>query len=127
VWSSALQCRVVWKKPDVSEEHIASIFKNKGEAEQEINKKQRANRAQLGVCFFLVSCVAYSSTLKMEKIYSPKRRASSGIHGITTQKTALFVISAVRTSNPAIKCMFLGVMDKIFCTYINETSQIINL
>jgi hypothetical protein len=43
----------------------------------------------------LVSCVAYSSTLKMEAI----RSSVSELHGVTTRKTTLLIVISVRTSN----------------------------
>jgi hypothetical protein len=38
----------------------------------------------------------------MEVISSPKRQTSFKLLGITTQKTALFIVTAVRTSNRTI-------------------------
>jgi hypothetical protein len=37
--------------------------------------------------------------LKMEVIRSPKRRLTQYIQGATSQKTALFIVTAVKTSN----------------------------
>lgn len=46
------------------------------------------------------SCLAYSFTLKMEDIYIPlKHQTLSRIHSVNTQKTVLFIATAVRTSN----------------------------
>jgi hypothetical protein len=42
----------------------------------------------LDACFMLVSCVAYSSTLKMATICSSEQ-AFTGLHGIIFQKTEL--------------------------------------
>lgn len=37
---------------------------------------------------------------KKNRRNSPKRRTFSTLHGVTTHKTALFVVAAVRASNP---------------------------
>jgi hypothetical protein len=48
----------------------------------------------------LVSCSAYSSTLKMEAIYSSETSVDfNGLHGVTSQKIKLIITTAVRTSN----------------------------
>jgi hypothetical protein len=59
VLSSGIQCHAVhWKSTNVSEEHVASIFKIKEQAKQETSRSgQQAE---------LVSCSSFSSTLKME-------------------------------------------------------------
>jgi hypothetical protein len=62
-------------------------------------------RWQAEVClpptFALVSCLAYSSILKMEALYSSEALEHfSGLQGVISQKTGLFIITAVRTSNP---------------------------
>jgi hypothetical protein len=47
----------------------------------------------------LVSSLAYSSTLKMEAIYSFEISVVfNGLHGIVTQKLGLFLTTAVRIS-----------------------------
>jgi hypothetical protein len=61
VLSCGLQCRVVLRKPGYSEEHIGSIFRI-----EEYNKPSRSTQHAEQ----LVSCLAYSSTLKMEAILS---------------------------------------------------------
>jgi hypothetical protein len=38
----------------------------------------------------LVSCLAYSSALKMEAMCSPKHPAVFGLHTVTAQETAIF-------------------------------------
>jgi hypothetical protein len=44
--------------------------------------------------------MTYVSTLKVEAICSFKNCVVFELHGIATQNTALFVVNAVRTSNP---------------------------
>jgi hypothetical protein len=48
----------------------------------------------------LVSCLAYSSTLKMELVHSLECWWTV-LHSVTTQKAGLFIVTAVRTSNSA--------------------------
>jgi hypothetical protein len=49
----------------------------------------------------LVSCLAYSPTLKIEASCSRKRRLTfNGIHGVMFQKVEIFIETDVRTSNP---------------------------
>jgi hypothetical protein len=56
------------KSTDISEEHVAVVFK-------------------------LVSCLLYSSTLKREAIcYSETSVNFNGVHGVISQKTELFII-----------------------------------
>jgi hypothetical protein len=52
-------------------------------AKQETSMKQIASRG----CFTLVSCMAHSSTLKMEATCSSE---ISGLHGVISQKIVLF-------------------------------------
>jgi hypothetical protein len=41
--------------------------------------------------FMLVSCLAYSSTLKLERHVPPKRRMTfNGLRGVVSQKAELF-------------------------------------
>jgi hypothetical protein len=47
----------------------------------------------------LVSYLAYSSTLKMEAICCAETSADTGLHGLISQKTELFIVTAVRNSN----------------------------
>jgi hypothetical protein len=56
-------CDVQWKLTDVSEELIASIFRAEEFVTQEISMKQNCHCA---VCFILVSCLGYPSSLKLE-------------------------------------------------------------
>jgi hypothetical protein len=55
----------------------------------------------------MISFLVYFSTLKMEATCSPKRRAVSQLHVVTTQKTLLFIVTAVRTSDPTTLCDML--------------------
>jgi hypothetical protein len=56
--------------------------------------KQGASRA---FCFQLVSCLAYSLTLKKE---ATCRKTFDGLYDVISQKTELFTVTTVRTSNP---------------------------
>jgi hypothetical protein len=56
--------------------------------------------------FSLVSCSAYSSTMKMGAVYSFKRwLIFKGLYGVISQKIELFITTAVRTSYPM--CIYL--------------------
>jgi uncharacterized membrane protein len=64
---------------------------------------QRASQASalIAVCFMLVSCLAYSSTVKTEAISASKCRLTfTRLHGVISQKTDIFIVTAVKTSNP---------------------------
>jgi hypothetical protein len=51
--------------------------------------------------FTLVSCSAYSSTLKIEAIYPSETSVDfNGLHGVISQKIEPFMTTADRTSNP---------------------------
>jgi hypothetical protein len=56
----------LWKSTDVQEEHIASNFRVEEYAKQETSMKSGGKQSH----FHTVSCLAYSSTLKMEATYS---------------------------------------------------------
>jgi hypothetical protein len=51
------------------------------------------NRALLAASFVLVSCLVYSSTLKMEAICSSETVEIHGTHGIISQNTELSVLA----------------------------------
>jgi hypothetical protein len=46
----------------------------------------RKQRTLLAAWFMLVYYLAYSPNLKMEMMCSPKRRLTSGLHGVISQK-----------------------------------------
>jgi hypothetical protein len=74
------------------------------------SKKQRGNHSST---FPLVPCSAYSSTLKMEAICSPKRRLTfNGQHGVISQKIVLFITTAVKTSNLYILLILIDVTER---------------
>jgi hypothetical protein len=55
------------------------------------------------VCYVLnaVSYLVQMSTLKMEATVPPERQLIfNGLHGVTSQKTELFITRAVCSSNP---------------------------
>jgi hypothetical protein len=59
--------------------------------------------ALLAIRFMLVSCLAYSYTLKMGATSSFKiSMIFNGLHGVIFKETELFVTSAVRTSDPTV-------------------------
>jgi hypothetical protein len=60
----------------------------------------RLSQAELATCFAPVSCLTYSSTLKVRRHDLPKRPLIfNGLHRIISQKTELFITTAVRTTN----------------------------
>jgi hypothetical protein len=70
---------------------------------QETSKKQ----ARIAACFLLVSCLAYSSTLKMEAICSSEMLI--GFYRTTwyyTQEDRIFIVTAVRTPNSTLLYLF---------------------
>jgi hypothetical protein len=54
-------------------------------------------RLYLAVLLMLVSCLAYSLTLKMEAVRSSV--TSTRLYGVTYKMTVFFIATAVRTSN----------------------------
>jgi hypothetical protein len=72
---------------------------------------------KLLLAFTLVSCWAYSSTLKMEAICSSKCWLPfNGLHGVIPQKVELFIITAVSASNPA----YLDLIHRNMVTAVNS-------
>jgi hypothetical protein len=72
---------------DVSEEHIASIFR----VEEIISARKQQKRAcHLLPCWFLAELV--SSTLKMEVICSSERSVDDVLHGVISQKMILCIL-----------------------------------
>jgi hypothetical protein len=59
-----------WPSTDVSEERVSSIFRLEGKTKQKPRNKQAVNKTLFSACLILISCLAYSSTLKVEKCYS---------------------------------------------------------
>jgi hypothetical protein len=57
-------------------------------------------------CYQLV-CLEYSLTLKMEAVCSSETVNSTRLHGATSQKIALFIVTDMRTSNPT-KCLLIS-------------------
>jgi hypothetical protein len=80
---------ILYKFTEISEECTASIFRF----------DKSANLAILPTAFWLFA-LAYFITVMMEEIRSPETRISAELHGVTFQKTVLYLITAVRTSNP---------------------------
>jgi hypothetical protein len=55
----------------------------------------------IAACFILVCCLAYSSTLKMERNCSSETSIYfNGMHGVTFQKIELLLFNAARTPDP---------------------------
>jgi hypothetical protein len=54
-------------------------------------------------CHFL----AYFRPSRWRRYVPPKRWAFSKKHSVTTQKTVLFIITAVTTSNPTLCCLYM--------------------
>jgi hypothetical protein len=52
----------------------------------------------------LVSCFAYSSTLKIEATFPLRSRLTfNELHGIISQKIEIFIATALRPPNPALQ------------------------
>jgi hypothetical protein len=54
----------------------------------------------------LVSCLAYSSTLKIGAIYFSEASIYLKLYGVTSHNTAIFMFSVVRTLILRLKCIF---------------------
>jgi hypothetical protein len=63
-----------------------------------VNRVQAADRTLLAAHFMLVSCLAYSSTLKMET-FSSEIYAFIRLHIVISQMSRLFIAISARTSN----------------------------
>jgi hypothetical protein len=90
----------MWHRADVvltdfPEERIASIFRVEGK----IRKSASEETVRTGGSRLLI----FPSTLKMEAIRSPNRRLTRHLHGATSQKTAFFIVTTVKTSNLTLK------------------------
>jgi hypothetical protein len=73
---------------DVSDEHIASIFRVE---KTSWARKQRESRWQ-----------------RWRRYVPSKRLTSNGLHGVISEKMVLFITTAVRSSNPRSLHLFVG-------------------
>lgn len=81
--------------------HGAAIPQSSGMYATQSDESQpsaAANRTLPALYFMLVSCLVYSSTLKMET-FSSKISAFTRLPNIISQKSRLFIASAVRASD----------------------------
>jgi hypothetical protein len=92
VSSSGIWRRVVrWVEPDVSEEHIASVFR----VEEEFSKPASC----LATACSLV-CWTILRPWRWRRYVPPKRRMQLNVlHGVISQKMILFITTAVKTSS----------------------------
>jgi hypothetical protein len=83
--------------------------------------------ALLAVCFLLVSCLAFSSTLKMEETCSSEMSVEiTGIQGVIFQKRDLFTVTTVWTSNqPLISTLQEGIIGVVFLMRLRGQLRII--
>jgi hypothetical protein len=62
--------------------------------------KSKQSTNLFSTCFTLVSCLAYSITMKTEATYSSRMSVDfNGLYGIISKKNELFITTAVRFSN----------------------------
>jgi hypothetical protein len=114
------QCTLL-KVNDGSEEEVPSIFR----------VRIREERTLLTTCFMLVSCLAYSSTLKMEATCSSDMSPFNGLHGyIPDDRTLhshrceslkwspLFYIVDVAASTLKVSVSFLNLLSVKDCRTI---------
>jgi hypothetical protein len=95
---------VVYK---IRAEHFCREVKVKKEnTEKNEETKRRMSSCGMWRCVDLVnrrfgggSSLVDFSTLKMERFVPPIRRLTQDVHSATSQKTAFFVVTAVKTSN----------------------------
>jgi hypothetical protein len=72
-----------------------------GENQPTLQSSRRVSGALFAASFVLVSCLTYYPILKMETIFLPKRRFTfTVLYGVISEKMHLFIVTAVRTSNP---------------------------
>jgi hypothetical protein len=92
VSSSGIWCRVVrWVLTDVSEEHIASIFR--------VEEISSAKTSHLVASWLLMNL--FLRPWRWRLCVPPKRRFKlDRLHGVISQKMILFITTAVKTSNP---------------------------
>jgi hypothetical protein len=98
VSSSGIWRRVVhWVWTDVSEVHIASIFRV-----EKIGSTKPASKhvASLWPTFLLVLLNLFIRPWRWRRYVLPKRRLKlNKLHGVISQKMTLFITTAVKTSN----------------------------
>jgi hypothetical protein len=60
---------------------------------------------QSDCCLLPNACMAYFLNLKMEAVHSSKLSVNifSNLHGITSQKTECFIVTAMKTSKPSLE------------------------
>jgi hypothetical protein len=103
--ASRLPCGVFKSTQDLSRLEILFIL------------KQGKQLLLLAAFFMLVSCLAYSSTLKKKEACSSGTLADFfGLHGVIAQRTKLFITTAVRTSNPT----FFSLWTKIHIIWVSS-------
>jgi hypothetical protein len=68
----------------------------------------RWNSTDVAACFMLVYCLTHSSNPMIERYVPPKRRLTyTGLHGVIFQNIELFIVTAVRISNPSLQTSIL--------------------
>jgi hypothetical protein len=101
--------RVDLEWTDVSEERIAPIFR--------VEKSASEKPALEGGCSHLLTMIPRSRIFlpwKRSRYLPPKRRLTQHIHSVTSQKTAFFIVTAVKTSNLTTHTSFIYMMSPIF-------------
>jgi hypothetical protein len=97
---SVMLRRVALVRTDVSEEHSASIIRVRRFGELGITLAVTSNRRTLR-SFTMYSNISY---------VPPKLRLLQETHGLTSQKTEFFIVTAVKTSN--LTTTLLGPLEK---------------
>jgi hypothetical protein len=107
VLSSGISYHVVhWESADVSEEHVASIFRNQHETELWLLPASRWLLAWLTLRLWRWR---WHITLKCQSTFR-------GIHGVISQRMGLFITIAPRTSNPTKSKTF-------YCVACSQTTD----
>jgi hypothetical protein len=93
--------RVALIRSDFSEERIASIIAMTGIGELGTTLAVTSNRSTLGrnIVTTNVASSPILVTLMMEELLSSEIRFLREPHGVTFQKTAFFIVTAMKTSN----------------------------
>jgi hypothetical protein len=81
--------------------HVGVSKINQARNQQKRNQRGKISHGAELTCkaVLLVSCLDYSSTVKMEVICHPKRRAVSELHDITTQKALFLKVIQISASH----------------------------
>jgi hypothetical protein len=115
------------KSIDISDEHVASIFRVEEYTKQEICAKAGGKQSSVPPVFAVLSCLASSTVIK-KIIYSSETSIINGLHDFKSDKVEFLITTAVRTSNLTYIEALADTYDKrTFLLTSNEFAGIQNL